>query len=106
VASIGGFVAGDLRYITYLSDHAIGSVFSAPLPGYCAGAALKSFEIMSTDLSLIKRVQENSLKLREKLRSSLMWPQNYPEQHKVNFLFLSLFSFFIYFFPLVCCCWR
>lgn len=82
VASIGGFVAGDLRYITYLSDHAIGSVFSAPLPGYCAGAALKSFEIMSTDLSLIKRVQENSLKLREKLRSSLMWPQNYPEQHK------------------------
>ncbi|XP_053990906.1 8-amino-7-oxononanoate synthase-like isoform X1 [Hylaeus volcanicus] len=82
VASIGGYVAGDKRFIAYLTDHAVGSVFSAPLPGYCAGAALKSFEIMSTDISIIKRVRQNSLKLRQKLTSSSHWPQNYPEHHK------------------------
>lgn len=83
IASIGGYITGPQRLIDYMDFHAPGNVFSAPLPAYCAGAALKSFEILVQEPELVTRAQHASRRLRELLRTgSDAWPPDYPDSKK------------------------
>eukprot|EP01069_Polyplicarium_translucidae_P009172 Polyplicarium_translucidae@DN3295_c0_g1_i1.p1 len=83
VGTIGGYIVGEKDLVDFMDFHAVGNLFSAPLPAYCAGAALKSFELFDTQPWRTKTAQEMSVYLRECLESGLgHWPAGFPENYK------------------------
>ncbi len=68
-ASLGGFVAGDEQIIHYIKHHARSLIFSASCPPACTAAALAALEIMKNEPERIERLQKNSEKIRNGLRS-------------------------------------
>lgn len=48
IGGVGGYIVASDEVIEFLDFHCIGNVFSAPLPAYCAGGALKAFELIDT----------------------------------------------------------
>ncbi|KEG03169.1 serine C-palmitoyltransferase, putative [Plasmodium vinckei vinckei] len=83
ISSVGGFIVASDEVIEFLDIHCIGNVFSAPLPAYCAGAALKALELIDSQPWRIEKLKFNSKYLRNGLKSGLnLWPQNYPECNK------------------------
>jgi len=83
ISSVGGFITGDKDVIEYSDFHSPGSVFSAPMPAYCAGAAIKAFELIDQEPWRVKLAQDNSKYLRKCLSTGLnCWPKDYPEEYK------------------------
>jgi len=83
ISSVGGFIAGTKDVIEYSDFHSPGSVFSAPLSAYCAGAAIKAFELIDEELWRVQKAQDNSKYLRRCLTSGLnLWPKDYPQEDK------------------------
>eukprot|EP01071_Lankesteria_metandrocarpae_P008957 Lankesteria_metandrocarpae@DN5097_c0_g1_i1.p2 len=83
IASIGGYITGPKDLIDFMDFHAPGNVFSAPLPAYCAGAAIKAFELIDRESWRVKKAQENAAYLRHALATGLgHWPADYPEDRK------------------------
>jgi len=83
ISSVGGFITGSKETIEFSDFHSPGSVFSAPLPAYCAGAAIKAFQLIEEEPWRIVKANENSKYLRQCLMSGLgQWPKDYPEEDK------------------------
>lgn len=83
ISSVGGFIVASDEVIEFLDIHCIGNVFSAPLPAYCAGAALKALELIDSQPWKLDKLKFNSKYLRNGLRTGLnLWPKNYPECNK------------------------
>lgn len=60
LGSVGGFILGSLAVIKYLKHSAGGFVFSVGLSPACAGAAVKSLQLMSKSPSRTLKLQERS----------------------------------------------
>lgn len=60
ISSVGGFLACSKRLREYYTFYAPGAVFSAPLSAYHAGGALRSFEIILENPSIVTKLQENT----------------------------------------------
>uniref|UniRef100_K3WG10 Carrier domain-containing protein n=1 Tax=Globisporangium ultimum (strain ATCC 200006 / CBS 805.95 / DAOM BR144) TaxID=431595 RepID=K3WG10_GLOUD len=60
LGSVGGFILGSQAVIKYLKHTAGGFVFSVGLSPACAGAALKSLQLMSKSPSRTLKLQERS----------------------------------------------
>eukprot|EP00922_Rhytidocystis_sp_ex-Travisia-forbesii_P007078 GHVS01010340.1.p1 GENE.GHVS01010340.1~~GHVS01010340.1.p1 ORF type:complete len:868 (+),score=146.73 GHVS01010340.1:287-2605(+) len=85
IATVGGYITGSQDLIDFMDFHAPGNVFSAPLAAYCAGAALRSFELIDEESWRVTKAQNNSKFLREALTTGLgHWPDNYPHTHKYS----------------------
>eukprot|EP00921_Rhytidocystis_pertsovi_P010149 GHVQ01016246.1.p1 GENE.GHVQ01016246.1~~GHVQ01016246.1.p1 ORF type:complete len:723 (+),score=95.76 GHVQ01016246.1:473-2641(+) len=83
VASVGGYITASQDWIDFMDFHAPGNVFSAPLPAYCAGAALRAFQLIEEESWRVAKAQRNALLLRQALESGLgKWPVNYPDHYK------------------------
>ena len=59
IPSVGGYVAGDLEFITYLKHAARAFVFSAALPPAQAAAATASIEVIEEEPERISRLRRN-----------------------------------------------
>lgn len=81
-ASVGGYICGPRKLIEYMDFHAPGNVFSAPLPAYCAGAVIKSLDIIEKNPSIVHKAQTNSKRLRELLLDPQIWPEGYADAWK------------------------
>jgi len=66
IASVGGYLTCSKDLREFYTFYAPGVVFSAPLSAYHAGAAIKGFEIMTTEPQLVTKLQENAKYLRDK----------------------------------------
>eukprot|EP00922_Rhytidocystis_sp_ex-Travisia-forbesii_P024476 GHVS01035925.1.p1 GENE.GHVS01035925.1~~GHVS01035925.1.p1 ORF type:complete len:821 (+),score=212.20 GHVS01035925.1:108-2570(+) len=83
IATVGGYITGSQDLIDFMDFHAPGNVFSAPLAAYCAGAALRSFEIIDRESWRVTKAQANAKFLRDALATGLgFWPENYPQHFK------------------------
>jgi len=67
IGALGGFVAGSQSLIDYLRNKARAFIYTTALPPAIAAAALASFEIISKDNSLQKKLWSNVEYLRKKL---------------------------------------
>jgi len=67
IGSLGGFVAGSRDLIDYLRNKARPFIYTTALPPAVAAAALASFEIISKDNSLQKKLWNNVEYLRKKI---------------------------------------
>ncbi|MEE8391549.1 MAG: aminotransferase class I/II-fold pyridoxal phosphate-dependent enzyme [Anaerolineae bacterium] len=59
IPSVGGYVSGSKKLITYLKHVARAFVFSAALPPAQAAAAKASFEVIEEELERVKKLQRN-----------------------------------------------
>lgn len=66
ISSIGGFIACSKELREFYTFYGPGVVFSAPLSAYHAGAADKSFEIITNEPHIVTKLQENADYFREK----------------------------------------
>jgi len=67
IGALGGFVAGSKDLIEYLRNKARSFIYTTALPPAIAAAASASFEIISTDDTLQKKLWDNIGHLRKKL---------------------------------------
>jgi glycine C-acetyltransferase/8-amino-7-oxononanoate synthase len=67
IGALGGFVAGSKNLIDYLRNKARAFIYTTALPPAIAAAALASFEIISKDNSLQKKLWQNLEYLRKKI---------------------------------------
>jgi len=65
--SLGGFIAGSLKLITYLKMYARSYVFSTAMPPHTAAAILKVLEIYEKDRSEKDKLWTNTLYMHQKL---------------------------------------
>ncbi len=65
IPSIGGYVAGKKDLITFLRYSSPPFIFSAALAPASAAAALKAFEILESNHSLVKKLRHNSKRFLE-----------------------------------------
>ncbi|SOV24898.1 serine C-palmitoyltransferase, putative [Plasmodium sp. DRC-Itaito] len=83
IGGVGGYIVASDEVIEFLDFHCIGNVFSAPLPAYCAGGALKAFELIDTQPWRIQKLKFNTKYLRNGLKTGMgHWPKDYPESYK------------------------
>ncbi|CAA9990449.1 serine C-palmitoyltransferase, putative [Plasmodium knowlesi strain H] len=83
IGSVGGYIVASDEVIEFMDIHCIGNVFSAPLPSYCAGGALKAFELIDTQPWRIEKLKFNTKYLRNGLRTGMgLWPKDYPDSNK------------------------
>ncbi|KAI4835844.1 serine palmitoyltransferase [Plasmodium brasilianum] len=83
IGSVGGYIVASDEVVEFLDIHCIGNVFSAPLPAYCAGGALKAFELIDSQSWRIEKLKFNTKYLRSGLISGMgYWPKDYPESNK------------------------
>ncbi len=69
-ASLGGFVAGEVKVINYLKHHALALIFSAsPTPASVA-AALAALEILQAEPERVQKLISNANKVRQALKSA------------------------------------
>lgn len=59
-ASLGGFIAGEKKVITYIRHNARSLIFSASIPPASVAAALKSLEIMRTEPERMEQLWRNT----------------------------------------------
>lgn len=68
ISSVGGYLTTNRKTREYYTFYAPGLVFSAPLSAYHAGAALRAFEILETEVKHTIKCQSNAKYLRDKFR--------------------------------------
>jgi 7-keto-8-aminopelargonate synthetase-like enzyme len=66
ISSVGGFISCSKELREFYTFYGPGVVFSAPLSAYHAGAADKSFEIITNEPHIVTKLQENADYFREK----------------------------------------
>jgi 8-amino-7-oxononanoate synthase len=59
-ASLGGFVAGDARVISYIKHHSRALIFSAAMPPSALAAVLAALEVIQTEPEIRQRLWENT----------------------------------------------
>mgnify|MGYP005833814579 CR=1 FL=1 len=59
-ASLGGFVAGDARVISYIKHHSRALIFSAAMPPSALAAVLAALEVIQTEPEIRRRLWENT----------------------------------------------
>ncbi|VWU51232.1 serine C-palmitoyltransferase, putative [Hepatocystis sp. ex Piliocolobus tephrosceles] len=83
IGSVGGYIVGSDKLIEFLDIHCMGNVFSAPLPAYCAGGAMKAFELIDEQPWRLKKLKFNIKYLRDALKTGMgYWHEDYPECNK------------------------
>ncbi|SBS87564.1 serine C-palmitoyltransferase, putative [Plasmodium ovale] len=83
IGAVGGYIVASDEVVEFLDIHCIGNVFSAPLPAYCAGGALKAFELIDTQPWRIEKLKFNIKYLRNGLKTGMgYWPKDYPDSKK------------------------
>lgn len=83
IGGVGGFIVASDDVIEFLDFHSISNVFSAPLPAYCAGGAIKAFELIDSQPWRLEKLRFNTKYLRTILKTGMgYWPKDYPESHK------------------------
>ena len=68
-ASLGGFVAGEERVISYIKHHSRALIFSASMPPSAIAAVLAALEVIQTEPQIRERLWENTRFLLEKVIS-------------------------------------
>lgn len=61
----GGYTAASSEIVTLLRQKSRPYLFSNSLPPAVVGGALKAFELIDADLSLVQKIQENTKRFRE-----------------------------------------
>jgi 8-amino-7-oxononanoate synthase len=69
-ASLGGFVVGDRAVINYVKHHTPALIFSASPTAASVAAALKSLEIMKTEVWRVEKLIQNADRVRQALKSA------------------------------------
>lgn len=69
IPSVGGYVAGEARVISYLKHHSRGFVFSAALPPAQVAAAQAAFEVMEREPERVQTLQRNVASFLKGLRA-------------------------------------
>ncbi|CRH03980.1 serine C-palmitoyltransferase, putative [Plasmodium relictum] len=83
IGGVGGYIVASDEVVEFLDFHCIGNVFSAPLPAYCAGGAMKAFELIDSQPWRIEKLKFNAKYLRNGLKTGMgHWPKDYPESYK------------------------
>lgn len=70
LGSLGGFIAGSSEFIEFLINRARSLIYTTALPPASLAASIASLKILMKDSSLVERLRENSLYVREELKSS------------------------------------
>ncbi len=68
-ASLGGFVAGDERVISYIKHFARPLIFSAAIPPANIAAVMKSLEIIQSEPQIVRRLREIGEKMRREFQA-------------------------------------
>jgi 8-amino-7-oxononanoate synthase len=68
-ASLGGFVAGEEKVISYIKHHARSLIFSASMPPYAVATVKTTLEIMRKEPERRERLWRNARKLKDGLQS-------------------------------------
>ena len=68
-ASLGGFVAGEERVISYIKHHSRALIFSASMPPSAIAAVQAALEVIETEPQIRERLWENTRFLMEKVVS-------------------------------------
>lgn len=68
-ASLGGFVAGERKVISFIKHHARSLIFSASMPPYAVATVRATLHIMRTEPERRERLWKNAHKLREGFQS-------------------------------------
>lgn len=68
LASLGGFVAGPEKIITYIKHHANSLIFTAAPTPAATAAVMKTLEIIQNEPEHIQRLRETSAKMRREFR--------------------------------------
>ncbi len=68
-ASVGGFMAGDLKVVQYVKHHARPFIFTAALPAMQMAAALTALDIMETESAPRERLWHNVERFRDGMQA-------------------------------------
>ncbi|MBD3288085.1 aminotransferase class I/II-fold pyridoxal phosphate-dependent enzyme [candidate division KSB1 bacterium] len=64
-ASLGGFIAGDNKVISYIKHHARALIFSASMPPSAVATVLKAVEILQNEPERIENLWQNTHKMKK-----------------------------------------
>lgn len=70
LGSLGGFIAGSSQLIDFLINRSRSLIYTTALPPSALAASIASLKILMKDSSLLERLRQNSLFVREELKAS------------------------------------